>query len=150
MVWPTGWKMIVMILKPEFLKRGHFTDRIHVSQRCDYSKYNNNIQTFNLQLFRNLFTIYQFCIGTSYSNVAWFNMIYNIYSKVRIFSNVCSENWLIVIENIKNFSIWRWGTAPSPNPTPRRTEESILWPDHFSTPCAASGHQFFGGHQFTI
>ena len=26
-------------LKPEFLKRGHFTDRIHVSQRCDYSKY---------------------------------------------------------------------------------------------------------------
>ena len=45
MAWPTGWMMIVIILKPEFLKRGHFTSRIHVSQRCDYSKYNNNIWT---------------------------------------------------------------------------------------------------------
>ena len=75
MVRPTGWKMIAIILWPEFLKKRHFTDRIHVHLEGAI------IQNTIITIFTIFSTIYQFC--TSYSNVAWFNMIYNIYSKVK-------------------------------------------------------------------
>ena len=110
-------------------------------------------------------TGFMYLKGAIIQNIIIFWLIFLLFSKFSINFVICSNvMWFniwftifIVKSNFYNFIVWKltyrvWkyqkflklgmGHSPSPNPTPLRTEESILWPNHFSTACAASEAMF--------
>ena len=120
MVWPTGWKMIVIILKPEFLKRGHFISKIHVSQRCDYWIIQNIIITFKLQ-FLVFFAICSQFINFVHRVATWRDLIW-----FTIF--ILKSNFYKFMLWKLTYRVWKYqkflnlgighSPLPKPHPTP--------------------------------